>query len=127
MMGTSVLTLVLAGCFAGMGQAMVLSENVKSSNFAAQALEAEMESLRTKTWDEINAMRETTRFRSSRYFGTVILRDGLYTRSITAQSDTMKEIRLSVTWTDLKGISHTRQSVTYYARNGLSDFFYRAI
>ena len=126
-MGSSVLTLVLAGCFMGIGQAMIITENMRSSNFAAQVLEAEMENLRTGTWDDIAGMRESTTFRPSRYFTDVPLRDYRCTRSITSQGDSLKEIRLSVSWTDLKGVSHSRQTVTYYARNGLNDYFYRTI
>jgi hypothetical protein len=127
MMGSSVLTLVLAGCFIGIGQAMVISENMKNSNFAAQVLDAEMESLRSKTWDEISEIRESSTFRPTRYFETVNLRDWSCERTITEPSDNLKEIKLNISWTDLKGIAHSRQMFTYYARNGLSDYFYRAI
>ncbi len=36
MVGSSILTLVLAGAFSGLGQALCISEVVQSSNFAAQ-------------------------------------------------------------------------------------------
>jgi hypothetical protein len=127
MMGSSVLTLILAGCFLGFGQAMVISENMKSSNFAAQVLEAEMEKLREKTWAEIGEIRESTSFNPARHFDKVVLRDYACNRSITDRSENLKQILLTVEWTDLKGMAHTRKMVTYYARNGMNDYFYRAI
>jgi len=126
MMGATVLTLVLAGCFSGLGQALLISENVKSYNFAAQLLQSEMETVRALQWGEVNSLGNGS-FDPTKYFSNVPLRDYSCQRLISNKSSDQKEIRLIVTWMDLKGISHSREYVSYYTKGGLSDYYYRAL
>ena len=56
MVGSGVMTLVLAGCFSGIGQAIVISENVESSNFATQILQSEIDEIHTMQWSEIEQL-----------------------------------------------------------------------
>lgn len=126
MMGAGVLTLVLAGCFNGLGQAILISENVKSYNFAAQLLQSEMETVRALQWDEVVSLGDGS-FDPTEHFTNIPLRDYICQRLISDNGSDQKEIRLSVTWKDLRGISHSREYVSYYSKEGLSDYYYRAL
>ena len=127
MVGSGVMTLVLAGCFSGIGQALQISENVKSGNFAAQILQSEMDEIHTLQWNEVNQLPSSGNFDPKAYFSIIPLRDYSCQRSITDLGSLQKEIRLTVSWTDLKGLSHDREYVTYYTKDGLYDYTYRAL
>ena len=68
MMGTSVMTVVLAGSFSAVNQVSVMSESVESENLAAQVLQTEMEYLRTLQWSEIEDLRKNSRFDPEEHF-----------------------------------------------------------
>ncbi len=126
MVGSGVMTVVLAGCFSGILQAILISENVKSSNFAAQILQSEMDEVHNLQWDEVDALPAQETFDPTQYFSSIPLRDYSCTRQVSTLSADQKEVRLTVSWTDLKGKSHDRHYVTYYTKNGLYDYNYRA-
>ena len=127
MIGSGVMTLVLAGCFSGIGQALLISENVKSSNFAAQVLLSEMDEIHTMQWTEVDQLPSSGSFDPKAYFSIVPLRDYNCQRAVTNLGSLQKEIRLTVSWKDLKGLSHDREYVTYYTKDGLYDYTYRAL
>ncbi len=126
MMGATVLTMVLAGCFSGLGQALLMSENVKSYDFASQLLQSEMESVRSLQWDEVDSLGSGS-FDQSVYFTNNPMRDIDCQRVLSDKNAWQKEIRLSVSWKDFRGISHSREYVSYYSKEGLSDYYYRAL
>ena len=126
MMGAGVLTMVLAGCFSGLGQALLMSENVRSYDFASQLLQSEMESVRSLQWAEVDSLGSGS-FDPSVYFTDNPMRDISCQRVISDKNAWQKEIRLSVTWKDFKGISRSREFVSYYSKEGLSDYYYRAL
>ena len=127
MVGSGVMTLVLAGCFSGIGQAIVISENVESSNFATQILQSEIDEIHTMQWSEIEQLSNQGTFNPEAYFSTIPLRDYSCQRLINSVGSNQKEIRLIVEWVDLRGRSHNREYVTYYTKDGLFDYSYRSI
>ena len=127
MIGAGVMTLVLAGCFSGIGQALLISENVKSGNFAAQILQSEMDEIHTLQWNEVDQLPGSGYFNPKLYFPIIPLRDYICQRTVTDFWGLQKEIRLTVSWRDLKGLSHDREYVTHYTKDGLYDYTYRAL
>ncbi len=127
MVGSAVLTLVLAGSFSGLGQALLIQENVQSSNFATQLLQSEMDEIHLLNWSEISRLQGTGNFDPRTNFSTVPLRDYTCTRVVSTLGTTQKEIRLEVGWTDMRGKTHSQSYVTYYTKDGLFDYSYRAL
>ncbi len=127
MVGSTVLTLVLAGSFSGLGQALCISEVVQSSNFASQLLQSEMDEIHLMQWNEVNRLEGTSSFDPRKNFSSVPLRDYSCTRVISQKGSSQKEVRLTVGWTDLRGKPHNREYVTYYTKEGLFDYSYRTL
>ena len=127
MVGSTILTLVLAGAFSGLGQALCISEVVQSSNFAAQLLQSEMDEIHLLQWDEVADLQGKDSFDPEKNFSTVPLRDYSCTRIVSSKGTSQKEIRLIVEWTDLRGKRHSREYVTYYTKEGLFDYSYRSL
>ncbi len=128
MVGSAALTLVLAGTFSGLGQAICISEVVQSSNFAAQFLQSEMDDIHLLQWSEVaNLQGKEVIDPEDWNFSTVPLRDAAFTRIVSSRGTSQKEIRLIVEWTDLRGIRHSNEYVTYYTKDGLFDYSYRSL
>ncbi len=127
MVGSTILTFVLAGAFSGLGQALCISEVVQSSNFATQLLQSEMDEIHLLQWDEVANLQGESNFDPRKNFSTVPLRDYSCTRIVSSKGTSQKEIRLIVEWTDLRGIRHSNEYVTYYTKEGLFDYSYRSL
>ncbi len=127
MVGSTVLALVLAGSFSGLGQAMLIQENVQSANFASQLLQSEMDDIHLMTWNEVSSLPGKDDFDPLDNFSTIPLRDPTCFRFVTSLGGSQKQIRLQVGWTDLRGRTHSQDYVTFYTKDGLYDYSYRAL
>ncbi len=127
MVGSTILTLVLAGAFSGLGQAICITEVVQSSNFATQLLQSEMDEIHLLQWDEVANLQGKDTFDPRKNFSTVPLRDYSCTRIVSSKGTSQKEIRLIVEWTDMRGKRHSNEYVTYYTKEGLFDYSYRSL
>ena len=121
MIGMLALTIVFAGLFSGLGQATVMADNVRSKDFVNQLLQVEMEDVLQQSWTELCSLEPNTEFSPGTYFSYVPLRGYTCDRSIEELGSSQRVIRLRVTWTDLKGMMHDRELVTFYAENGTYD------
>ena len=128
MMGTSVMTVVLAGSFSAVNQVSVMSESVESENLAAQVLQTEMEYLRTLQWSEIEALGKKGKFDPEEHFTNFPFKKYKCERIITPRGEHQKEIRLVFSWTETKGRrTNQREFVSYFTEGGLYDFNYRTL
>ena len=127
MMGLAVMTAILAGCFNLLGQALLASERAQDFDFVSQLLQSEMESLRTLQWRQLQQLPSAGTFNPKSYFSIVPLRDYDCRRIITQRSGLQKEVRLRVRWTDMKGSRQSREYVSYFTKDGLYDYNYRAL
>ncbi len=127
MVGSTVLALVLAGSFSGLGQAMLIEENVQSANFASQLLQSEMDEIHLLNWTEVISIPAKGEFDPTKNFSTIPLRDYTCSRFVTSLGSSQKQFRLQVGWTDLRGRRHSQDYVTYYTKDGLFDYSYRSL
>ncbi len=128
MMGTGVMTVVLAGTFSAVGQGMLMSDGVKSEEVAIQVLQTEMEDLRTLSWEEIDRLPRRSRFDPMEHFSDFPFSNYNCHRIITPVNDSQKEIRVVFSWSPTKGRkTNRREFVSYFTKGGLYDFSYRAL
>ncbi len=129
MMGVSVLTVILAGCFSALGQALVVSENAEQTNFVTELLQCEMNQIQTLNWQAIKKLPKKGTFDPKTYFPEIPLKDYTCKRQVNnhATIADLKEIRLIVSWNDFKNKTRTRELMTYYSRLGLNDNLYEAL
>lgn len=129
MMGTSVLAVILAGCFSALGQALVVSENAKQSNFVTELLQCEMNDVLTLNWQGIKKLPKKEPFDPEKYFTKIPIKNYTCQRLVKnhATIADLKEIRLIVTWDDFKSKTRSRELMTYYSRLGLNDNHYEAL
>ncbi len=129
MIGTSVLAVILAGCFGALGQALVISENAKQSNFVTELLKCEMNQIQTLNWQALNKLPKKGAFDPKTYFSDIPLINYTCQRQVKNHVTIadLKEIRLVITWNDIKSKTRTRELMTYYSKLGLNDNHYEAL
>lgn len=129
MIGTTLLTVVLAGTFSALGQALFLSEKVQHSNFVTELLQSEMNEVNNYNWDKLAALPASESFDPAKYFSEIPLKNYTCTRTVVNHPtySNMKEIRLTVTWDDMRGKSYSREMVSYYSKGGINDYYYEAL
>jgi uncharacterized protein (TIGR02598 family) len=112
-------------------------DTARNLTLAGQILQSMIEDIRLKQWAEINAMAATTTgpistfdttgsFTSFSTTAAAMLSRFTITRTVsdvTGQTG-LKKIVLTATWNGYDGRSSSANYTTYYAQNGLYDYYY---
>jgi Tfp pilus assembly protein PilV len=124
----TVLLMGLCSCLLALQKGYIAIDTARRSSMAAQLMQSEIERLRMKSWTEIYALKNTgediTGTVSAMYANSDAAANFTVTRSITEPKASMLVIKVTVTWTGMNNISHTRSLQTQYSKNGLHDFYY---
>jgi prepilin-type N-terminal cleavage/methylation domain-containing protein len=106
---------LLAAAFSGLGQALFLSEQGRRQNEANNYLRTEVERLRAMPFSQLANLSDGATFRTpaprAGFQGTLNFQD--------PRSD-LREVHLSVTWTDTRGNTHEARLWTVIHRGGIS-------
>lgn len=100
-------------------------ETARGFTYASQVMQSELERIRLKTWDQVQALQD-----GGSSIVTVAATGGAPAaafecrRTIRDLKVDMKEITLESTWRGYDGRSHTARFVTRYSKSGLYDYFY---
>jgi len=146
MMGSIVMTMVLAGSFSALSQGMQMASQARGEQFADQLLDNEIQYLQTLSWfsfatvnkvydsDGVLLLEEKQYthseteglFNSRDYFkGDIPLRDmTLKVNSLNEFDGTFKErklLTLTLEWKDIDGKSMSRDVEFIYSKDGIFD------
>lgn len=143
MMGSVVMTMVLAGSFTALSRGIDLANQARSEQFADRLLSNEISHLRTLTWDDIDSsnigglMEKTysssdtlTFFKSTRGYidNDVPMRNlQLAVDFSKTHSGSRKHIELTLNWEEINGRDMTRITTFSYSRDGINDSFCPAL
>ncbi len=121
-LGISTSTLTMMGGF----KTLDVARNI---TLASQILQSEMERLRLMDWNNIVAISGTSTVDLNSVFTDDADLAARFTLTrtvsdVTGKAGEMKEIVLVVSWTTMDGRTLTRQFNTYYAKDGLYDYYY---
>jgi Tfp pilus assembly protein PilV len=102
-------------------------DTARNLTFASQLMQSEFESLRLKSWTQLQTMQDNGDVQVP-----VPVTNGVNTgafvcqRSIRDLKPDMKEITLTSTWRGNDGREHSVRYITRYGKSGLYDYFYTA-
>lgn len=121
-LGIATATLTMMGGF----KTLDVARNI---TLASQILQSEMERLRLMDWTSIAALSGTSTVDLNSVFTSDADLAARFTLTrtvsdVTGKVGEMKEIVLVVSWTTMDGRTLTRQFNTYYAKDGLYDYYY---
>lgn len=130
MVAILVLGLVLSAAFSTVVQALHTVETARDYARVAQILQSEMEDLRTMSWTTLEAQQAadggiapidlTAEFNEA--FGA---RYRAF-RSIENRHVDQKQATIWVRWRDAHGKFQKKQTVSWFTKNGLHDYYYRS-
>ncbi len=127
MMAVMILGVVFASSFSLIGMGFIMVERARDMTRVTQILQNEVEDLRTKNWSQIEALEGTAIVSLD---SAIIAEYGdryTVTRTLSDFKDDQMDLAITVVWTDNKGVTHTRTFYTLFTKDGLNDFYYRAI
>ncbi len=121
-LGISTATLTLMSGF----KTLDVARNI---TLASQILQSEMERLRLMDWGDIAALTGTSTVDLNSVFTNDADLAARFTLTrtvsdVTGKVGEMKQLVLVVSWTTMDGRTMTRQFNTYYAKDGLYDYYY---
>jgi prepilin-type N-terminal cleavage/methylation domain-containing protein len=125
MMAVLVLGLVVSSCLVTLRVVFSQIEAVRNNTLASQILQSEMENLRLRSWTFIKSL-ENGDFEMDEEFANTPAKGFQRRRYVFDVNEGLREMTLEVQWTALNGTTSTRRYSTYFARNGLNDYYYRA-
>jgi len=122
-----VLGLTVASSLVAMRVGFAMIETARDGTLASQILQSEMENLRLKLWDEIRDLKTGPFDMEASFLATPSAARFVCARIVDVPNTNIRQITLEVTWTSMNGRSHDRRYVTYFSKEGLNDYYYRAI
>jgi Tfp pilus assembly protein PilV len=145
MVAASVMVLAICSSIIVLQQGLRAIDTARYTTLAGQILQSQMEKLRLLTWTQLtntttgpsapafatftpdisaSATSQINRFFVGSDVGKCSQTIVAPTTGLAAFDNTMRVITLTATWKGIDDRTHSLSYTTYYARYGLSDFFY---
>ncbi len=124
-----ILAMVIGSSMVSLGYGFTRIENARHATRISQVLQTEMETLRSMSWEEmqemITAEGNPSTFTPHFQDNEDRIKDLVATRTFKTVKTDMLEITLTATWKDSKNTEHDLSYVTWYGKEGLSDYYTR--
>lgn len=127
MVSVFVMGIVMAAVFSALRMGATMMEDTRHLLRAEQILQSEMENLRRMSWAQFSALPEKSEFSIDSRFEDLYADVYTGTRILTSPMSGMMDVRLEVTWQNLRGVQFRREFFTKVAQGGLNDFYYRTV
>jgi|SRR5581483_9271390 len=127
MIASIVLVLAITTAITTLQTGFQAVEGARNLTYASQVMQSEVERLRLKSWDQLQALQD-----SGDTTVAVAAVSGAPSATFTCQRTIrdlkadMKEITLQSSWRSHDGRTHTARFITRYGKSGLYDYFYTA-
>lgn len=128
-MATFIMALGISTTIIAMQTGFKSLDVARDTTLASQIIQSEVERIRLMNWGDITALDEKEVVDISKMFTSSAKITDRFTvvrtkEDLTGYDGEMKQITVYVTWKGYDGRSHQMSMSTYYAKNGLYDFFY---
>jgi prepilin-type N-terminal cleavage/methylation domain-containing protein len=123
----TIFTMVISGGLTGVRQGFELVDSSRHRTRVSQLLQSEIESLRTLSWEEIEALPASATIDIDTQFETSAHDTYTVKRAIIAEEDDLARVELSVTYTTQSQKAVTLKCLTYFTQGGVNDYYYRTI
>ncbi len=124
-----VLAAVVASTIMAMRAGFTMIQVARDNTMASQILQSEMENLRLMRWDDLVTLEEVESFSVGDDFDTTVAARYSAVRRVTEfeERNGVIEVELEIRWTGVGGAGHRRVYRTTFTKNGLNDYYYRAL
>ena len=125
--GFAVMGILIASVFSVVGQGVGVVELSRDYARVAQIMQSEIEELRKLSWARIQELPENEDFVPDLTFVDVFGDRYQCRRLIQTTKTGQVRITVIVDWDDFSGRAHQRRYITLMTREGLNDYYYRAM
>ncbi|MGJ3243818.1 MAG: hypothetical protein ACFE0O_12820 [Opitutales bacterium] len=134
-MGTAVMSLVLAGVFSGLTQAAHLTDRARSEQFVTQVLQNEIVELKAESWNTISSLssvtydyRDTQSHLEKYFTDPVPVLNLTYNRSVESlNAGKQRRITIEMEWVTMAGQKLSREIAFTYTQGGVYDAYTTAL
>jgi type II secretory pathway pseudopilin PulG len=125
MAAATVLILIFVSSIGAITVGFRMLEDARMTTLASQVLQSEMEDMRLMNWTAVDALPASGTFPIQTSLANASFNKFTCSRKIAAVNSDMKKVTVAVTWQATNGNKRVRQYMTYIAKNGLNDYYYR--
>jgi type II secretory pathway pseudopilin PulG len=135
-MATGIIAITGAGVIGSVNYGLYIMRMARENQRATQVMLEKLEAIRLYNWDQVtNTGYVPTSFTASYdptsssaqgivYNGTMSITTPTFSGTAPDYSASMRLFTVSVTWTNLGGLTHTRSLSTFVAQNGIQNYVY---
>lgn len=133
MIATLVMALGISASIITIQRGFTVLDTARSTTLASQIIQSEMERIRLLSWSTVNALPPKSEVNLETLFPSgdaTTMQIAKRFTAIRTSTDVagkvgeIKEIGITITWTGIDGVTHTRTSLTQYCKDGLYDYYY---
>ncbi|WPJ94678.1 prepilin-type N-terminal cleavage/methylation domain-containing protein [Coraliomargarita algicola] len=122
-----IFTIVIAGGLAGVRRGFDILHDSRNYTRVSQILQSEVETLRTLSWVELIELPADVEISVDTQFDTKAYDMYSVSRLIEEEQDDLRRVVVGVSYQNAQGREVTLQYVTFFAKGGVNDYYYRTI
>ncbi len=136
-MATGIIAITGGGVVSSVNYGMCIMRMARENQRATQVMLEKLEAIRLYNWDQVTnaafipdtftATYDPTSAGSAQgtvYYGTMAVTQPAFIGTTPNYSSNIRQFTVSLTWTNMGGLSHTRSLTTYVALNGIQNYVF---
>ena len=134
---TGIIAITGGGVVSSVNYGLCIMRMARENQRATQVMLEKLEAIRLYNWDQVtnNAFIPDTftaaydptakgNAQGTTYYGTMAVSQPVFVGTTPNYSSNLRQFTVSLTWTNLGGLGHTRSLTTYVALNGIQNYVY---
>lgn len=137
-MAAAVMAMAISTSLLVMGRGFASLDSARCISYASQIMQSEMEKMRLSNWTTVDAYPKSPPSPATEVWTEIPITSALYSgtgdlgsrmhlwrkaETVSGYGGEIIQVTLKITWTTFDRRSLTRSYVTYYAKDGLYDYF----
>ncbi|MGZ0707469.1 type IV pilus modification PilV family protein [Coraliomargarita sp. W4R53] len=122
-----IFTMVIAGGLSGVRRGFDILRDSRNYTRVSQILQSEVETLRTLSWAELSQLSTDVEVSVNTEFDTNAYDMYVVSRRIEDEEDDLRRVVVGVSYTNGRGREVNLNYVTFFAKGGVNDYYYRTI
>lgn len=136
-MATAIIAVTGAGVISSINYGLCIMRIARENQRATQIMLEKLEAIRLYNWSQVtNTGFIPTTFtapydptgavgsQGTTYYGTMSVSNPVFSGTTPNYSASLRQFNVTVNWTNVGGLTHTRSLSTYVAQNGVQNYVY---
>ena len=136
-MATGIIAVTGAGVISSINYGLCIMRQARENQRATQVMLEKLEAVRLYNWDQVTNAgfipsgftaaydpTSPTNRQGTVYYGSLSVTTPIFTGTAPNYAASIRQFNVSVSWTNIGGLAHTRSLSTYVAQNGVQNYVY---